>query len=438
MSDHIDMTGEEAAFVNTQRFQDIKTAAYDNLLTRIEELGAEFGRWSRSAIQQFVNLDVDGFVRLRRIPLNENEVRLIADALTKELAGLGPLEDLLADAEVEDILINGYNDVFVSRHGVLERETLRFTDNSHLLRIVRRILAPLGRRLDESNPMVDARLPDGGRLNVVIEPLAVDGPMVSIRKFRKDPLKPSDLQQLGTLNEDLFALLENAVKARCNILVSGGTSSGKTSLLNALAFFLPENERVVTVEDTAELSLNHPHVVRLESRIGNFEGTGAVTIRDLIRNSLRMRPDRIIVGEVRGAEVMEMLQAMNTGHDGSMATIHANTPRECLHRIEMLAGFAGFQGSENSLRRQIAGAIDFIVQIARLSNGRRRIVSITEVTGVGDNIITTQELFRHESFVGPDGEEKDRWVSLGIQPHSPKLQRRRQLSAAAAVPPRKP
>lgn len=200
-------------------------------------------------------------------------------------------------------------------------------------------------------------------------------------------------------------------------------------MLNALAFFLPENERVVTVEDTAELSLNHPHVVRLESRIGSFEGTGVVTIRDLIRNSLRMRPDRIIVGEVRGAEVLEMLQAMNTGHDGSMATIHANTPRECLHRIEMLAGFAGFQGSESSLRRQIAGAIDFIVQIGRLSNGRRRIVSITEITGVGDNIITTQELYRHESFNGPDGEEKDRWVSLGIQPHSPKLKKMRQMTA---------
>lgn len=431
MNEETEFSDQDQAFSNTQKFQDIKAAAYDNLLTRIEELGAEFGRWSRSAIQQFVNLDVDGFVRLRRIPLNENEVRQIADALTKELAGLGPLEDLLADPAVEDILINGYNDVFVSRNGVLEREVLRFTDNSHLLRIVRRILAPLGRRLDESNPMVDARLPDGGRLNVVIEPLAVDGPMVSIRKFRKDPLKPVDLLHLGTLSDDLYGLLEEAVKARCNILISGGTSSGKTSLLNALAFFIPENERVVTIEDTAELSLNHPHVVRLESRIGSYEGNGVVTIRDLIRNSLRMRPDRIIVGEVRGAEVLEMLQAMNTGHDGSMATIHANTPRECLHRIEMLAGFAGFQGSESSLRRQIAGALDFIVQIGRLSSGRRRIVSITEVTGVGDNIITTQELFRHESFNSQDGEEKDRWVALGIQPHSPKLQRRRQLSGPA-------
>ncbi|NOT17353.1 MAG: CpaF family protein [Sulfuriferula sp.] len=426
MIDQIELSESERAFSNTQEFQDIKTATYEHLLTRIEELGSEFGRWSRNTVHQFVNLEVDGFVRINRIPLNEQEVRQISSALTNELAGMGPLEDLLADAAVEDILINGYNDVFVSRHGMLQRENLRFTDNAHLLRIVQRILAQIGRRLDESNPMVDARLPDGGRMNVVISPLAVDGPMVSIRKFRVEPLKPEDLLNLGTMNQEIYTLLDNAVKARCNILISGGTSSGKTSLLNALAFFVPNSERVVTVEDTAELSLNHPHVVRLESRIGGFDGAGAVSIRDLIRNSLRMRPDRIVVGEVRGAEVLEMLQAMNTGHDGSMATIHANSPRECLHRIEMLAGFAGFQGSENSLRNQIAGALDFVVQIARLANGRRRLVSITEVTGMGDNIITLQELYRYESYVGADGEDVDRWVAMGIFPHSPKLQRLRQ------------
>ncbi|MGH8806712.1 MAG: CpaF family protein [Noviherbaspirillum sp.] len=435
MSDHIEIefADDAQAFANSQDFQDIKAAAYDFLLTRIEELGAEVGRWSRAAIQQFVTLDLNSFVRQRRIPLNDNEVRLIADALTKELAGLGPLEDLLKDPEVEDILINGYNDVFLSRHGVLRRDSLRFSDNNHLLRIVRRILAPLGRRLDESNPMVDARLPDGARLNAVIEPLSVDGPMVSIRKFRKTPFKPTELLERGSFNQEIFMLLENAVKARCNILVSGGTSSGKTSLLNSLAFFIPEHERVVTVEDTIELALNHPHVVRMEARQGGFDGAGAITIRDLVRNSLRMRPDRIVVGEVRGHEVMEMLQAMNTGHDGSMATIHANTPRECLYRIEMLAGFAGFQGSESSLRRQIAGALDFIIQIGRLSNGRRRILSITEVTGMGDGIISMQELFRHESYIGPDGEEMDRWVGLGILPHSPKLQRLRNLSLQAGA-----
>ncbi|VVD68589.1 CpaF family protein [Pandoraea soli] len=433
MTDSIEFADDKRAFANSQQFQDIKTAAHEHLLARIEELGAEFGRWSRSAIQQFVDLEMDGFVRLRRIPINESELRQISDALTKELAGFGPIEDLLADPAVEDILINGYNDVYVSREGVLAREALRFSDNQHLLRIVRRILAPIGRRLDESNPMVDARLPDGGRLNVVIEPLAVDGPVVSIRKFRKDPLKPSDLLALGSFNEEIYALLDAAVRSRCNILVSGGTSSGKTSLLNALASFIPATERVVTVEDTAELSLNHPHVVRLESRQGGFDGAGEVSIRDLIRNSLRMRPDRIIVGEVRGSEVLEMMQAMNTGHEGSMATIHANSPRECLYRLEMLAGFAGFQGSESSLRRQITSALDFIVQIGRLSSGRRRILSITEVTGVSDTVISTQELYRHESVVGPDGEEKDRWVSLGLQPHSPKLQRFREQTRHAAA-----
>jgi pilus assembly protein CpaF len=316
---------------------------------------------------------------------------------------------------------------------MLEKIPVRFADNAHVLRIVRRILAPIGRRLDESNPMVDARLPDGGRLNVIIEPLSIDGPVVSIRKFRRDPLRPADLLANSTFNQDIHALLDAAVAARCNILVSGGTSSGKTSLLNALAFFIPKHERVVTIEDTAELSLNHPHVVRLESRPGGFDGAGVVSIRDLLRNTLRMRPDRIIVGEVRGGEVLEMLQAMNTGHDGSMGTIHASSPRECLYRLEMLAGFAGFQGTEASLRRQIANAIDFVVQIGRLSNGRRRILSITEVTGLSDNIIATQELYRYEARTNADGEEIDNWVSLGLQPNSPKLAKFRQTLAQAHI-----
>lgn len=430
MANEIEFGDDASSFAHTQQFQDIKNAAHEHLLTRIEELGAEFGRWSRAAINQFVDLEMDSFVRLRRIPINESEVRLIAEALTKELAGFGPIEDLLGDPAVEDILVNGYRDVYVSRHGILTKMPVRFADNAHLLRIVRRILAPIGRRLDESNPMVDARLPDGGRVNVVIEPLSIDGPVVSIRKFRKDPLRPSDLLANGTYDAEIGALLEAAVAARCNVLVSGGTSSGKTSLLNALAFHIPEPERVVTIEDTAELSLNHPHVVRLESRPGGFDGSGRVTIRDLLRNTLRMRPDRIIVGEVRGGEVLEMLQAMNTGHDGSMGTVHASSPRECLYRLEMLAGFAGFQGTESSLRRQIANAIDFIVQIGRLSNGRRRILSITEVTGLSDTIIATQELYRYEPSIAPDGEEVDRWTSLGIHPHSPKLARFRSMLGA--------
>lgn len=424
---------------NRSDFTQIKEAAHEHLLARIEELGAEFGRWSRQTIQDFVGIEVAGFVRMKRIPVNETEIRDVVLSLTKELAGLGPLEDLLEDPAVEDILINGHDNVFISRGGVLQREDLQFTGNNHVLRIVRRILAPLGRRLDESVPMVDARLPDGGRLNVVIPPLAVDGPMVSIRKFRKDPLKPDDLIRLGAFDEPMAQLLHAAVGSRCNILISGGTSSGKTSLLNALAFFIPKGERVVTVEDTAELSLNHPHVVRLEARQAGYDGSGEISIRDLIRNSLRMRPDRVVVGEVRGAEVIDMLQAMNTGHEGSMATIHANSPRECLYRMEMLAGFAGFQGSEDSLRRQIASALDFIIQIGRLPNGKRRVLSITEITGMSDNVVAMQELFRHETYVDGNDEEQDRWVTLGLQPHTRKLgaykeqlQQAQQTSASAS------
>ncbi|MBB1599333.1 CpaF family protein [Variovorax sp. UMC13] len=432
MSTDIEFADDNEAFLGSQQFQDIKGWTHDHLLSRIEELGAEFGRWSRASIQQFVELELDSFVRLQRVPINDREMQLIADALTKELAGFGPLEDLLNDPAVEDILINGHKQVYVSRQGKLVRETVRFADEEHVLRIVRRILAPLGRRLDEANPMVDARLPDGGRINAVIEPLAIDGMSVSIRKFRKDPLTPADLVQLGTFDAGMAQLLEIAVKARCNVLVSGGTSSGKTSLLNALATFVPETERVVTIEDTAELSLGHAHVVRLESRPGGFDGAGLISIRDLLRNSLRMRPDRIIVGEVRGAEVIEMLQAMNTGHDGSMGTIHASSPRECLYRLEMLAGFAGYQGSETSLRRQIANAVDFIVQIGRLSGGQRRILSISEITGVNDSVVAMQELYRYEPAVGPDGQERDRWISLGIAPHSPKVTRFRQSMQRAA------
>ncbi|WP_329743464.1 CpaF family protein [Dyella sp. A6] len=426
--DALNGAAHSVPFEQTQHFQDVLSAAHEFLLNRIEDQRLDIGSWSHDTVVKYVNTETTGFVQEWRIPVNETEMRKVADALVKELTGFGPLDDLLMDPEVEDILINGFDDVYVSRGGVLDREPgVRFSDNRHLLRIVRRILAPLGRRLDESNPMVDARLPNGGRLNAIIEPLSVTGPSISIRKFRKDPFTPDELLRRGTFDKAIHTLLQAAVLGRCNIMISGGTSSGKTSLLNALASFIPKNERVITIEDTAELSLNHPHVVRLESRLGSFDGDGAVNIRELVRNSLRMRPDRIIVGEVRGAEVLEMMQAMNTGHDGSMSTIHANSPRDALYRLEMLSGFAGFQGSENSLRRQIASAIDFIVQIARLSNGRRVISSIAEVTGVGDNIITTQEMYRHETFVDMEGTEHDRWPGLGFHPHTHKLEPFRQF-----------
>ncbi|MHC1480766.1 CpaF family protein [Frateuria aurantia] len=414
------------SFDQSQQFQDVLTAAHEYLLNRVEEERADLASWSPDTTMTFIRRETLAFIEQWRIPVNEAEMSVLIKALINEINGYGPLDGLLADPSIEDILVNGYDNVYVSRHGRLERAAVRFSDNRHVLRIVRRILNPLGRRLDESSPMVDARLPDGGRLNAIIHPLAVDGPMVSIRKFRNDPFSPRELMEKGSFNYAIYALLKAAVEARCNILISGGTSSGKTSLLNAMASFCPATDRIITVEDTAELSLKHPHVVRLESRTGGFDGSGAVNIRDLMRNSLRMRPDRIVIGEVRGAEVLEMLQAMNTGHDGSMATIHANSPRDCLYRMEMLAGFGGFQGSEDSLRRQIASAIDFIVQISRLSNGRRVITSITEVIGVSDTLISTQEMYQHETYIDLDQKECSRWAGLGFHPHTHKLEPFRQ------------
>lgn len=409
-----------ASFSASKEYMSIRVKAHEHLLARVEEIGSDFSRWDENKIRQFVALEIDRFVQIRRVPINAIEAQQIAQDLLKEINGLGPLDDLMHDQAVEDILINGYQSVFVSRRGQLQKQVLAFTDNNHLLRIIQRVLAPLGRRLDESTPMVDARLPGGGRLNAVIQPLALDGPLVSIRKFRKDPFNMDDLVRAGSMDHPMAELLHLAVRERCNVLISGGTSSGKTSLLNAMAAFIPEAERVITIEDAAELSLHHPHVVRMESRPAGLDGQGAITTRDLLRNSLRMRPDRIIIGEVRGAEVIEMLQAMNTGHDGSMATIHASSPRECLYRMEMLAGFAGFSGSELSLRRQIASALDFIVQIGRLPNGQRKLLSITEVLGINDDMITLQELYRHET-VGDSANGSDRWPALGVLPQTAKL-----------------
>lgn len=431
--------GQEAvaavAFEQTEQFQRALAAAHEHLLNRIEDERVDIDAWSAPTIENYIRTHTAAFIKEWRIPINASEMQAVVEALQKELTGFGPLDDLLRDTAVEDILINGHKDVHVSRGGQLQRATQRFGDDRHLMRILRRILAPLGRRLDDSNPMVDARLPNGGRLNAIIPPLAVDGPMVSIRKFRKDPYRPDELMALGAFDQAIYALLDAMVRGRCNILISGGTSSGKTSLLNALANFIPQNERVVTIEDTAELSLNHPHVVRLESRLGGADGSGEISIRELVRNSLRMRPDRIVLGEIRGPEVLEMLQAMNTGHEGSMGTIHANSARDCLYRMEMLAGFAGFQGSEDSLRRQIASAVDFIIQISRLGNGRRVITSITEINGVSDAIITSQELYRHEPWVDADGKEQDRWVGLGFHPHTHKLEPFRQYLRDAAGQP---
>jgi len=319
--------------------------------------------------------------------------QLIEDVLD-ELLGLGPLEPLLKDETVSDILINTHSTVYVERLGRLEATGVQFQDTKHLVRIINKIVAAVGRRVDESQPMVDARLADGSRVNAIIPPLAVDGPLVSIRKFAKVPIHMNRLVELGSVTKEMAELLQGVVKARRNVLISGGTGSGKTTLLNALSAFIDEDERIITIEDSAELQLQQPHVGRLETRPSNIEGRGEVSQRDLVRNALRMRPDRIIVGEVRAGEAFDMLQAMNTGHDGSMTTVHANTARDALSRIEQMIGMAGLELSPRSIRQQIASAINVVVQAERMDDGRRRIVSIVEIVGMEEDVISTQEIFR--------------------------------------------
>ncbi|TCP07707.1 pilus assembly protein CpaF [Caldimonas thermodepolymerans] len=398
-----------------------KAWAHEKLVERTDELGHDFAVMSKPAVRRFVALEMDRLIQEIRIPLNEKEVEQLIDDLTNELTGFGPLEGPLRDPEVEDILVNGPYNIFIGKKGVIEPSDLVFIDEWHLMRIIYRLLLPTGRRVDESSPMVDARLPLYGRINVVIPPLALDGPTLSIRRFPADPLKAKDLIDHGTLTPEMLEFLQAAVQNRCNILISGGTSSGKTTLLNILASFARPQERIVTIEDTAELNLQARHIVRLETRPGGHDGAGAIDARDLLRNALRMRPDRIIVGEVRGSEAMEMLQAMTTGHDGSMGTLHANSPREALQRLELLLSFAGFPGQEVTLRRQIASALEIIVQVARLADGRRRVLSITEVTGMGDNIVALQEHFRYEPRTLPDGTLQDHWINNGLRPHTRKL-----------------
>jgi pilus assembly protein CpaF len=319
--------------------------------------------------------------------------QLIEDVLD-ELLGLGPLEPLLKDETVSDILINTHSTVYVERLGKLEATGVQFQDTKHLVRIINKIVAAVGRRVDESQPMVDARLADGSRVNAIIPPLAVDGPLVSIRKFAKIPIHMARLVELGSITHEMAEVLQGIVRARRNVLISGGTGSGKTTLLNAMSAYIDDHERVITIEDSAELQLQQPHVGRLETRPSNIEGRGEVVQRDLVRNALRMRPDRIIVGEVRSGEAFDMLQAMNTGHDGSMTTVHANSARDALSRLEQMIGMAGLEISPRSIRQQIASAINVVVQAERMDDGRRRVVSIVEIVGMEEDVITTQEIFR--------------------------------------------
>jgi pilus assembly protein CpaF len=370
-----------------------------------EQVHAEVSRLAETVLAQ------------EAMPLSASERERLVNDVQHELFGLGPLEPLLKDPTISDILVNSHNTIYVERRGKIESTNVRFKDDEHLMRVIERIVSSVGRRIDESSPMVDARLQDGSRVNAIIPPLSIDGPVLSIRRFGADPLRMASLIENKALTKDIADMLQMVVTARLNVLISGGTGAGKTTLLNALSAFIPENERIVTIEDSAELQLQQPHVVRLETRPPNIEGRGEVTQRDLVRNALRMRPDRIVIGEVRGGEAIDMLQAMNTGHDGSLTTIHANTPRDALARLETMIQMTGMRLSDRAMRQQVASALDLVVQVARLSDGSRRVTSISEITGMEGETITMQEIFQYErTGVDAQGQVIGRFRPTGIRP----------------------
>jgi len=360
---------------------------------------------------------VEQILQEDKVALNQRERGQMVQDILHEVTGLGPLEPLLKDHTINDILVNTHKQVYVERYGKLERTTVRFRDEAHLRKIIERIVARMGRRVDESSPMVDARLADGSRVNAIIPPCALDGACMSIRKFSKDPLQVSDLVEKRSLTPEIAELLRGIVRARLNVLISGGTGCGKTTILNILSGFIPTTERIVTIEDAAELQLRQDHVVRLETRPANIEGKGEIGQRDLVKNALRMRPDRIVVGEVRGAETLDMLQAMNTGHDGSLTTVHANSARDALTRIETMVAMAGFDLPSKALRYYISSALDVIVQLSRLSDGSRKVMSVQEVNGMEGDVVTMQEVFKFEQTgVDQNGKVKGRFRATGIRP----------------------
>lgn len=389
------ITTNKMELKSSVEYQDVKYLLHNYLIAEIEFDQLDITLASKLQIVTYVSAKVMKYVADTDYMLNLSDLNKLTAEMVDEISGWGPLEQLINSEHINDILVNGADRIFIEKNGKLELTNLRFIDEDHVLRVIRRILAPLGRRVDESSPLVDARLPDGSRVNIIIPPLALNGSCLSIRKFRKEPFTESDLIAFETLNQEIMSFLLNAIEKKVNILVSGGTGAGKTTLLNLLSRSIPINQRIVTIEDAAELQLDHIHVVRLETRPSNLEGIGEVSARDLVRNALRMRPDRIILGEIRGNEVIDVLQAMNTGHEGSMSTIHANNPHDALLRMEMLAGLAGFQGAELTLRKMIVASVEMIVQISRLASGERKVTSIIEVVGIRDGDFVINELYSY-------------------------------------------
>jgi pilus assembly protein CpaF len=408
--------GDEKEAKRRQRLDELKTEMHHRLLDNLNLSALENAK--ESELRAEINAITSEQLAELGVVLNREDRQMLNVELFDEVTGLGPLEPLLKDDGVNDILVNGPNRVFIERAGRLELSDVRFKDERHLLRIIDKIVSAVGRRVDESNPYVDARLKDGSRFNAMVPPVAVDGSLVSIRKFKKEKLGVDDLVQFGAFSEEMAAYLQAAVATRLNVIVSGGTGSGKTTTLNALSSFIDNKERILTIEDTAELQLQQIHVGRMESRPPNVEGKGAVTQRDCLRNALRMRPDRIIVGETRGEEVIDMLQAMNTGHDGSMTTIHANSARDACSRLENMVAMSGIEMPIKAVRAQIASAVNLIVQASRLQDGSRRMVSITEVTGMEGEVISMQEVFRYQrTGLRPDGKIQGHFTACGVRSH---------------------
>jgi len=372
---------------------------------------------SNIELRSTIETAIQKIVSDEHLQINSGDLLRVTTEIQNEIFGLGPLEPLLADPSISDILVNNYSTIFVERYGKLEHTNCCFDDDNHLLKIIEKIVARVGRRIDESSPMVDARLPDGSRVNAIIPPLSLDGPVLSIRRFSEVPFTMDNLMEFGTLTDKMALILASLVKAKTNILVSGGTGSGKTTLLNIMSGFIPENERIITIEDAAELRLQQPHVVRLETRPPNLEGKGEVTQRALVKNALRMRPDRIVLGEVRGIEVLDMLQAMNTGHEGSLTTIHANSARDSLTRLENMVGLSGISVTQKAMRQQIVSAISVIVHTARLSDGRRKVMSVHEITGMEGDMITMQEIIGYrQTGIGTDGSVLGHFSATGVRP----------------------